>query len=264
MISSTSPNLQNRSFRGQTLIDADFQGADLRGADFRGAILRGANFCGARLGRSPWQWAQLVAAMLLTLWLTVHTLAGLIFSALGQPMQGTTGILVLVLHGVSLGAAGAIALPPRYRVGVGSGGVGILVGFFYGGSWFDQALMPAIVGAVLGLIAAVGFSRRWRSGLGAVVLRTAIATLSGGAVFLLWTTAIAGLTTGHPLGWVFTALTLLYFSITWQWTGHIEAAIARYGGTSFHAADLTGADFTAVRWGFVNMESAIAPPPTQP
>ncbi|MDB9493049.1 pentapeptide repeat-containing protein [Spirulina major CS-329] len=267
-MASSTPNLQNRSFRRQTLTNADFHGADLRGADFRGAILRGATFRGARLGRSPWQWAQLIAAIALTAWLTGKAVTGLIFAALGQPMQDTAGMLVIVLHSVSLGTGAAIALPSRYRIAVGSGGVGILIGFFYGGTWFDQALMPAMVGAVLGLSLGVGLSGRWRSGLGAIVGPTAIALTSGGAVFLLWTTAIAGLTTGHPLGWAFTLLTLLYFAITGQWTGQIEAAIAQYGGTSFQDADLTGADFSDVQGGLVHWEGAIGSnaiaPPTKP
>ncbi|MEM8638153.1 MAG: hypothetical protein AAGG51_04925 [Cyanobacteria bacterium P01_G01_bin.54] len=149
----------------------------------------------------------------------------LIFSALGQPLAGTTGILVLVLHGVLM-TTGLAALwlgrLPRVAYGLGSSLAGAVIGFFYGGSWFDESLLPAVMGALL--LALVGDFLSWygRQGRVAIALLGAIVTVSSATVFLLGTTAIAAIDAHHGFGMIFSVLTLLYLWLTWRWAVVLE------------------------------------------
>ena len=167
----------------------------------------------------------------LAIGITGNAVWRLIFSALGQPLTGTTGILVLVLHGVLMltgFAALGLGRSPRLAYGLGSSLTGAVIGFFYGGSWFDETLLPAVIGALL--LAIVGDFLSWygRKGRVAIALLGAIVTVTSAAVFLLGTTAIAALDVHHGLGILFSALTLLYLWFTWRWSVVLEAHLRRW------------------------------------
>lgn len=258
-----SPNLQNRSFRGQDLTGADFSGANLRGCDFQGAILRGANLQGVELGRSRRQWLSLSLAIAISFLTTGHAVTRLIFSALGQPILGRFGVLVMVLHAVLMVTGlGILAWPrsPRLAIGVGSSCSGALLGFFYGGSAFGEALVPASLGAMIGAAIGYGLNRWWPHSSGSVALITASVMVSSGAVFLLGTTAIAGITGQHWVGIVFSGLTLGYAILTWWWSLCLGDRIDTFGGTSFRNADLTDVVFAPSHVGRVTFTGAIEPP----
>lgn len=161
-------------------------------------------------------------------------------------MSGKRGVLVVVLHSVlmltGLAAFGCVSRP-RLAYGLGVSLSAAALGFCYGGILFDRQLIPAIVGALLFLWLGDFISWFWRDGLGAIAFLTAIVVVSGSAVFLLGTTAIAGWDTGHWLGGVFSGLTVLCLWLTWRWSGCLEHQIHQFGGTKFEGADLTEALF---------------------
>ena len=254
-------NLQNRSFRGQDLSGADFSGANLRGCNFTGAILRGANFQRVELGRSRRQWLEMSLAIAIGFLITAHGVTRLIFPALGQPLAGTSGLLVIVLHLVLMAAGlGILARSRSPQLAVTLGGClsGLLVGFFYGGSAFGEALLPASLTAVVGAGSSGWLSQRWPQSGGAIVLITASVVMSSGATFLLGTSAIAGLAGQHWVGILLSGLTLIYLWLTWRWSLYLGDRIETFGGTSFRNADLTGAKFEPITAGRVCFEGAIA------
>lgn len=172
----------------------------------------------------PWPLFKLTLVMAIATLITGHGLSVLIFSALGQPLNHTVGLLVLILHGCLMGVGLARCIPP-YRHILAAGCTGALLGFFYGWTAFGEALRAAGVGAGVGLGLGIALGLWWRRGLAAIALVTALAATSSGAVFLLGTTAIAGLLARHPWGLVFTGLTLMQGRFTWQWTQELETMI---------------------------------------
>ncbi|NEO88158.1 MAG: hypothetical protein F6J87_28465 [Spirulina sp. SIO3F2] len=178
--------------------------------------------------RKGWQLAIVIGLMIAV---TGNAVWRLIFSALGQPLSGTAGILVIVLHVVLMGT-GLTALgrrrSPRLAYGLGASLSAAVIGFCYGGSWFNETLLPAVIGAVL--LAIVGDFLSWygREGLMAIAILTAIVTVSSAAVFLLGTTAIAGVATQHWLGVIFCGLTGFYLWLTWCWSEELGLQIHRF------------------------------------
>lgn len=174
---------------------------------------------------------QIVVVMGLMLLITGNAVWRLVFSVLGQPMSGIRGILVVVLHVVLMGTGLAVLgrrRTPRLAYGLGASLSAAVLGFFYGGTWLGEALLPAIIGAVL--MAIVGDFLSWygREGLMAIALLTAIVTVSSAAVFLLGTTAIAGIAVRHWLGGVFCGLTVLHLWLTWCWSTELTAQIYHF------------------------------------
>lgn len=175
---------------------------------------------------TTWRWPffKLTLVMAIATLITGHGISVLIFSALGQPLSNTVGILVLILHGCLMGVGFARCIP-RYRQIIAAGCTGALLGFFYGWTALGEALGAAAVGTGVGVALGIALGVWWRRGLGAIALGTALAVASSGAVFLLGTTAIAGLFARHPWGLVFTALTLIHWRFTWQWISELETII---------------------------------------
>jgi uncharacterized protein YjbI with pentapeptide repeats len=104
-LSSRSPKLPHRSFRGQNLSHADFSGMDLCGVDFTDAILNGANFSYADLRGAIFRRSDLIGAnlqfsrsgiapqtqiILVVIWSIVTILAGTCAGFIGS---ATTGLL---------------------------------------------------------------------------------------------------------------------------------------------------------------------------
>ena len=177
---------------------------------------------GRRWGR--WPLFKLTLVMAIATLITGHGISVLIFASLGQPLSDTAGILVLILHGCLMGVGLARCIPP-YRHILAAGCTGTLLGFFYGWTAWGEALGGATIGAGVGLAFGMALGFWGRRGWGAIALGTALAVASSGAVFLLGTTAIAGLLARHPWGLVFTALTLIHGRFTWQWTQELETMI---------------------------------------
>ena len=182
----------------------------------------------------------------------------LIFLGLGQPITGTSGGLILGLHGVLLGL-GLLCLgltrSPRLSLQIAGGLCGALLGFFYAGKMFDQSIVAAVVGAV-GLASGMVWGlRQPRSGFWLITLAAGM-TATSATVFLLSVPTLAGWF-GSSLAARLTALggsviCLIYLWFTWCWSVALMAEIQRSGGTSFHAAQLTGADFTEAKLGLVH------------
>ncbi|MGB0563709.1 MAG: hypothetical protein ACPGVO_18210 [Spirulinaceae cyanobacterium] len=185
--------------------------------------------------RSRWRyWLKLVLVLAIAIGITGHAVWQLIFSALGQPWAGKTGILVLVLHGVLMTtglASLGLGRSPRLAYGLGSSLTGAVIGFFYGGSWFAETLLPAVIGALLLMLVGDFLSWYGRQGWVAIALMAAIVTLSSATVFLLGTTAIAALTAGHILGVPWSSLTLLYLWFTWRWSWAFTACLQQWHDT---------------------------------
>lgn len=178
--------------------------------------------------RRDWYLILVVALMVS---ITGNAVWRLLFSVLGQPMSDIRGVLVVTLHMVLMGT-GLAALgrrrTPRLAYGVGAGLSAAVLGFFYGGTWLGETLLPAVIGAVL--MAIVGDFLSWygRDGLVAIASLTAIVTVSSAAVFLLGTTAIAGVAVQHWLGVVFCGLTALHLRLTWCWSTELTTQIHRF------------------------------------
>lgn len=134
-----------------------------------------------------------------------NAVARLAFAALGQTPAQPAWFSVVMLHlftGIAgAGAASRVILGLNSRAGtVGMYGSGLcsgaLIGFFYVGDYFNRSVQAAIAGAIAGAVLVVLFS--WvarRPMAGFIPVMGAIAAY--GFAFLIWTTAVAYLTTGQ-------------------------------------------------------------------
>ena len=200
-------NLRGRSFKGQNLTGANFSKADIRGANFTNAILKDADFTGGKAGlRRRWAIGLLIASWLLS------GISGLFSVLVGKlvayifDIKNTENFIIGIVSLILILVFFIITIRKNLTAG--------LVAFAF-----------AFAGALTVAVAVVGAAAGAAAGAGSV----------GGA------------------GGVAAAATLFSAYIGWRslmgdekdaWIRSFALAFAATGGTSFHNADLTDADFT--------------------
>ncbi|NEO95159.1 MAG: hypothetical protein F6K56_35185, partial [Moorea sp. SIO3G5] len=251
-------NLKGQSFQGKDLSGADFSEADIRGANFKNTNLSGTNFCKTKAGLQK-RW---VFVLLLVSWITsglsglvclfAGVLVGLIVESndVAEQVVGWIALVVIiVLFAVILrqgiGGAFAVAVAVAFAVGVtvarARAGVGSVAGagFVAGAGAF--AVAAAFTVAFAGAVAVAGpvAVSVAVSVAGAFAVAGALALDLKGLPAVAVAGAFAGALLGAYLGW-----RALKGDPRDAWIRTIAIAFAATGGTSFHKADLTDADFT--------------------
>lgn len=241
-------DLRNRSFRNQNLSGANFQNADLRGCDFTGANLLGANFVGAKLGQSRCQWMGLVSVGIVTALVMFHALSKLLFGALGQTPddQGWAYfLLLLVLSGMGGGSIALHSLQASYSplsrllASISAATSGLMIGFFYAGTWSGQNPRVALTGGLILAVIATIVSFSVQRVTWIVTIGIAGALAAYGFMLLIGTVAMAALTTNHwLLGFACTLLAILYAHCTLKALLLTQHTIRQFPGTCFRRANL--------------------------
>ncbi|MFM5897634.1 MAG: pentapeptide repeat-containing protein [Dolichospermum sp.] len=197
-------NLRGRSFKGQNLTGANFSKADIRGVDFTNANLKGADFTGAKAGLQR-RWV--IGLLIITLLLSA------LLSALALSGLFSTASVVLVYYA------------------------------------FDKNIIAGIVALVTLVIFCIITARKsLLAGLGMVAVAFGIIAVSSVTI----ASSIQGISIGL-LVLAFTGVVTCSVTFTWRslngdkrdtWLRSYAIVFAATGGTSFHGADLTDADFT--------------------
>ncbi|GAX45657.1 pentapeptide repeat-containing protein [Tolypothrix sp. NIES-4075] len=205
-------NLRGRSFKGQNLEGANFSGADIRGADFSNAILKEANFSRAHAGVSPY-WGIRVGSVIVSL----------VLSALSGSVM-VAGFLTAFM------AICLVLITSKYNYTVNGLVLTVTATFAIAGS------VALILGLVLSLIIAKTTF--------IFVARAGLIPPGVGVVGLVYTVLI-----GSHSGILSTA-TKKDVSGFLSWSiaiidEFLKNTITNTGGTSFHGADLTNANFRA-------------------
>ncbi|MFM6044793.1 MAG: pentapeptide repeat-containing protein, partial [Dolichospermum sp.] len=244
-------NLRGRSFKGQNLTGANFSKADIRGVDFTNANLKGADFTGAKAGlQRRWVIGLLIITLLL--------------SALSGFLSIFIGIFIAYIFGTKsseifiIGTFALVMVTVFCIVTIRKGLiVGVFAGVFAGA--FAVAISIAItiilVAALSGSVAFAIAGERSRTislffgvagafiGVAAKSFTQTLAIVKTGAVAIFVAIAVA----------VAAIFVIFNAYIGWcsftgdekdAWIRSFAIAFATTGGTSFHGADLTDADFT--------------------
>ncbi|WP_375491133.1 pentapeptide repeat-containing protein [uncultured Nostoc sp.] len=242
-------NLRGRNFKGRKdLAGANFSYADIRGANFSNANLTGTNFSHAKAGVQLHSVIYLVIPPFILsvgsgfLWAVNAHVVSQIFSSGSYTQIGSRTVLTILIVIVSsfftirqevVAGLGAVAVTVTAALAVGVIAAGTIAG--------DVAGVVAIAGTVAG-VEALAFAGAF-----------AVAGVRGVVFAVAGAIAFAGVR-ARVRGVVFAvAGTLLSIYIPWQamkgnekysLVRNIAITFAARGGTSFHGADLTGADFT--------------------
>ena len=255
-------NLRGRSFKGQDLAGANFSYANIRGTNFTDANLRGANFTGAKAGlQKRWALFLVLLSLLLSLisgFLSLfHTvLIAYIFDSSQNPEILFSGWIALIItiivyiifirQGISVSLLGPFAAAAVFAVAFagafvfagdfGGAFVGVFVVAFAGAGVFAVAFAGAtafaFAGAFGGTFAFAGATAFRFTFAGATAFRFAEA----GAF------AFAGTVLSAYIAW-----RAIKGDEKYALVRSAAVAFAAIGGTSFHGADLTDANFTAAR-----------------
>lgn len=270
-------NLRRRSFKGEELRGADFSHADIRGVNFRGVMLIGANFGQCRAGLpTHWVIGLIVGALLLATCAGFITgFAGAFIDFVWQSSRGNltaiqqqilallTVVMVVVFFGILLrrglgaalstfvltvtmimalvmalatvkvvvstlllmvciaaAAASVIALAASIAIIIGATDIHL--------TW------AVLVAATIGAIPGVG------EGLEGVITKEAV----GHGLLITWLLSSVGtivlLAIGAHIG-----RQVMLGDKRYALIRVLVIALLTKGGTSFHSADLTDADFTA-------------------
>ncbi|OBQ41746.1 MAG: hypothetical protein AN484_20265 [Aphanizomenon flos-aquae WA102] len=243
-------NLRGRSFKGQNLTGANFSKADIRGANFTNAILKGADFTGAKAGlQKRWVICLLVAALIMS------ALSGLFFTVVGVLVSynyKSNYEIIVVL--ITLAIFWIITTRKGLFAGLGMVTIAFAV-FSVSILTFSSVVQGIVIGSLIAAFTGVvtssvtfTFVFSFPSTIVFAVAFTIIFAFGFAVIFssfLPFAVAVA-----FPVTVVF-----ILFScyISWRslsgdeidaWIRSFAIAFAATGGTSFHGADLTDADFT--------------------
>jgi uncharacterized protein YjbI with pentapeptide repeats len=244
-------NLRGRSFKGQNLTGANFSKADIRGANFTNAILKDADFTGAKAGlQRRWVIGLLIITFLLSalsgfLSILIGAFIAYIFDTKNSEnvIFGIVSLVIVIvfcvvtirkgLIAVAVAVAGALAV----AVAVAGAGAGALAVAVAGAGAGAGALALALAVALALALAVAGAVAVALAGAGAGALAGAGAGAGAGAVAL----AVAGVFVifSAYIGW-----RSLKGDERDPWIRSYAIGFAATGGTSFHGADLTDANFT--------------------
>lgn len=150
-----------------------------------------------------------------------HAISHLVSSSLGQTPADKAWNYVIALL-ISLGIGGACAgvqsRSPSWNkllLFISGAATGAVTGFYYGGLAAGKNPQIAVAGAVIGGLLVGLLTWQWRSPIWTIALRLSGAIAAYGCFFLVGTTALACLNTGHGfVGIVLCSLALLYLWLT--------------------------------------------------
>jgi uncharacterized protein YjbI with pentapeptide repeats len=236
-------NLRGRNFKGQNLTGAKFIGADIRGANFTNAILREADFTRAKSGLQR-RWTIFLVTISLFLSLISGLISGLTTLWVQSSFTPDNIKEYTLIPGVLLLIVLAIFFIVTIRQGL-MAGVQKVAGAAAG------------VGTALAAVAAVGAATAVAAAVATGAVAVAVAGAVAGAATAVATGAaavvVAAVVAGTGAGTVAAAVTGLGIYVAWcalagdekqELIRIIAVAFATTGGTSFHNADLTDANFT--------------------
>ena len=263
-------NLQNRSFRGQNLAGANFCNADIRGANFTGANLQGVNFIGVKAGlQRYWVIFLTMISCLLSgisgfLFLFNGIVTSYIFSS--SPIEyrivGWVSLVVTIIIFAIILSQGIRALAIAFTAAIiftfASGGAITVVftksGAFTiaGGGAIAFAGAGAAAFAVVGTVAFAVAGATAFAGTGVFAIAAGV-TITPAIVVTAVAARTAGLA-GAFAGIAAIGGSIISTYISWRaikedkkytLVRRIAIILAAFGGTNFHNADLTDADFTS-------------------
>jgi uncharacterized protein YjbI with pentapeptide repeats len=253
-------NLCGWPFKGHDLTDANFEKASIRGVSFTNANLKNANFSCVKAGLSKRRVGLLFLALLLLVSLSGVTsgLGGfLVFFLLTNEsirLSGTSGMTVLLslfvllfttnYKGFAVGlTAGVLILIPSLILGAvftnTNDIASIGIAFFVGGA-AEFAIASSYIGAAVSIAGAMAIFSSVPMAIG----------MAGMFSFAL----VSAATLQTPIAVPTTVIICLFGNYTaWRaragdekfaWIRNSAVAFAATGGTSFHGANLTDANFT--------------------
>ena len=242
-------NLQGRSFKGQDLTDANFSQADIKGADFTNAILKGADFTGAKAGlQKRWVIGLLIITLLLSalsgLFSTVSVV--LMYNIKKDIIAGIVALITLAIFCIITARKGLLA------------GLGMVAVAFGVVAVSAVTFASSVQGIAIGLLV-LAFAGVVTASVTFTFVFSFAFTFIFAIFFTIFFAFIFAIILGNfdvPIAIVFAvAVVFVIFSayIGWRslngderdsWIRFYAIAFAATGGTSFHGADLTDADFT--------------------
>lgn len=246
-------NLQNRSFTGLQLNDANFSGADVRGCDFRHAQLQRANFIGAKFGQSPRIFIQLVITAFIVLLIAFPAVSEMGFGVLGNtpeiPAWSYTQALVisLIISGISASLRRFFqqkSMLEHIITTISGVASAALMGFYYGGIWQNNNPQSAAISALIAAILMAILRLTFANGLMLVIIAVAGFICNYGLAFLISSLAFAYLSTqNYLIGSIWGTLTTILLALTMRSLNLAIAEITTTGITNFRGANLENAQF---------------------
>ncbi len=247
-------NLRGRSFKGQNLAGANFSCADIRSADFTGANLVEANFQNAKAGlRGRWKLLLMYISWLLvgvSGFFTIFSsflLSDIFSSSLDRQVLSWTILIILVIFFAFIICKGineSLAVKVAFSITIVFV-INLIVKDSTSGTGILFVAIP-LVGAIAAAFSAAIVI--------AVVEDEDLTFLIPSIMVISFAIARDGAFTKTVAFTVIFSFVSIY--IAWRalkgdkkYTIIFDAAIAfaAFGGTSFHNADLTDADFTGAR-----------------
>ena len=215
-------NLRGRSFKGQNLAGANFNGADIRGADFSWANLTDANFTNVHAGVSQ-KWIISVGLLLLSL----------VLSALSPSLIVAMLVTIFIIIFLTINTF-------KYN-------------YTTNGRILTITSALAILGSIALVLAVVLYLVITQIASLSVVIAGAIPVIVGilGLVYVVLVGSESGIlsTANNDVGGFISLSKAIINEL-------LKNTITNTGGTSFHAANLTNADFQNASLKYTNFGKA--------